>query len=94
MQAALELLPALKHSQVTSSWASDIDSTLDGVPVIGKLAALPGLIVAAGFSGHGLGSGGGHFIADLVTAAPPIFDAKPYAPERFARPGSGKVADF
>jgi glycine/D-amino acid oxidase-like deaminating enzyme len=93
---AIELLPALKHSQVTATWAGYIDSTPDGVPVIGELAALPGLIVAAGFSGHGfgVGPGAGHFIADLVTAATPIVDAKPYAPKRFARPGASKVADF
>ncbi|WP_315720851.1 MULTISPECIES: FAD-binding oxidoreductase [unclassified Bradyrhizobium] len=93
---ALELLPALKQSQVTATWAGYIDSTPDGVPVIGELAALPGLIVAAGFSGHGfgIGPGAGHLIADLVTAATPIVDPKPYAPERFARPGATKVADF
>ncbi|WP_315779951.1 MULTISPECIES: FAD-binding oxidoreductase [unclassified Bradyrhizobium] len=93
---ALELLPALKQSLVTATWAGYIDSTPDGVPVIGELAALPGLIVAAGFSGHGfgIGPGAGHLIADLVTAATPIVDPKPYAPERFARPGATKVADF
>ncbi|BAM91308.1 deaminase [Bradyrhizobium oligotrophicum S58] len=93
---AIELLPALKRSQVTATWAGYIDSTPDGVPVIGELGALPGLIVAAGFSGHGfgIGPGAGHLIADLATAATPIVDAKPYAPERFARRGGTKVADF
>ncbi|MDU3133471.1 MAG: FAD-binding oxidoreductase, partial [Bradyrhizobium sp.] len=92
----LALLPALKQSKVTATWASYIDSTPDGVPVIGELAAMPGLIVAAGFSGHGfgIGPGAGHLIADLLTAATPIVDPKPYAPGRFARHGATKVADF
>ncbi|MFN5452385.1 MAG: D-amino-acid oxidase, partial [Bradyrhizobium sp.] len=48
------------------------------------------------FSGHGfgIGPGAGHLIADLLTAATPIVDPKPYAPGRFARHGATKVADF
>ncbi|MGJ4883199.1 MULTISPECIES: FAD-binding oxidoreductase [unclassified Bradyrhizobium] len=93
---AVELLPALKQSRVTAAWASYIDSTPDGVPAIDELAALPGLIVAAGFSGHGfgIGPGAGHLIADLVTSAKPIVDPRPYAPARFARHESKTVADF
>ncbi|CCD99647.1 FAD-binding oxidoreductase [Bradyrhizobium sp. STM 3809] len=93
---AVELLPALRQSRVTAAWSSYIDSTPDGVPAIGELAALPGLIVAAGFSGHGfgIGPGAGHLIADLVTSAAPIVDPRPYEPARFARAGSKKVADF
>jgi glycine/D-amino acid oxidase-like deaminating enzyme len=93
---ALELLPALRQSRITATWASYIDSTPDGVPAIGELAALPGLIAAAGFSGHGfgIGPGAGHLIADLATGAAPIVDPASYAPDRFARHRTGKVADF
>ena len=83
---ALELLPALKGTKITATWAGYIDSTPDGVPVIGEASGQPGLILAAGFSGHGfgIGPGSGHLIADLVTGAAPIVDPKPYRPDRFA----------
>ena len=73
-----------------------IDSTPDGVPAIGEISALPGLILAAGFSGHGfgIGPGAGHLIADLVTGAAPIVDPGPFAPARFFGFRVGKVAEF
>lgn len=90
------LLPDLAHCQISQSWASYIDSTPDGVPAIGELAAVPGFILAAGFSGHGfgIGPGAGHLIADLVSGDDPIVDPRPYAPERLNRSAWGKVADF
>ncbi|MBB4369668.1 glycine/D-amino acid oxidase-like deaminating enzyme [Bradyrhizobium sp. cir1] len=93
---ALELLPALKDTKITAAWGGYIDSTPDGVPVIGETSGLPGLILAAGFSGHGfgIGPGAGHLIADLVTGAAPIVDPQPYRPNRFAGLAVGKVSDF
>ncbi len=93
---ALELLPALKGTKITATWAGYIDSTPDGVPVIGEASGQPGLILAAGFSGHGfgIGPGSGHLIADLVTGAAPIVDPTPYRPDRFAGLAVGKVSEF
>jgi glycine/D-amino acid oxidase-like deaminating enzyme len=93
---ALDLLPALKKTSVNAAWAGYIDSTPDGVPAIGEVPALPGFILAAGFSGHGfgIGPGAGHLIADIVTATAPIVDPKPYDPARFVDFNVGKVADF
>jgi len=93
---ALELVPALKERAVTAAWAGYIDSTPDGVPGIGETAALPGLVLAAGFSGHGfgIGPGAGHLIADIVSGATPIVDPRPYHPDRFHTSAWGKVAEF
>ncbi|NRP89611.1 4-methylaminobutanoate oxidase (formaldehyde-forming) [Ensifer adhaerens] len=93
---ARTLLPALVQTPVSAVWAGYIDSTPDGVPAIGEIAAIPGLILAAGFSGHGfgIGPGAGHLVADLVTGATPIVDPKPYYPDRLNRSAWGKVADF
>ena len=93
---ALELLPALRDTKITAAWAGYIDSTPDGVPVIGEVSSLPGLILAAGFSGHGfgIGPGAGHLIADIATGAAPIVDPRPYRPDRFAGLSVGKVSDF
>ncbi|MFN3746909.1 MAG: NAD(P)/FAD-dependent oxidoreductase [Hyphomicrobiaceae bacterium] len=92
---ARELLPSLAQVPVTAQWASYIDSTPDGVPAIGE-TSIPGLILAAGFSGHGfgIGPGAGHLIADLVTGVRPIVDPAPFTPARLNRSARGKVADF
>ncbi|WP_026621030.1 glycine/D-amino acid oxidase-like deaminating enzyme (plasmid) [Ensifer sp. WSM1721] len=93
---ALDLLPPLKKTSIAAAWAGYIDSTPDGVPGIGEIAAIPGFILAAGFSGHGfgIGPGAGHLIADIVTGGEPIVDPRPYHPDRFQRSAWGKVADF
>jgi glycine/D-amino acid oxidase-like deaminating enzyme len=93
---AAALLPALGSAPVIGSWAGYVDSTPDGVPVIGEAASLPGLILAAGFSGHGfgIGPGAGRLVADLATGASPIVDPRPYSLSRFGSGRNLQVADF
>ncbi|WP_141284205.1 NAD(P)/FAD-dependent oxidoreductase, partial [Ideonella azotifigens] len=96
LQRAVELVPALKERAMTAAWAGYVDSTPDGVPGIGETATLPGLVLAAGFSGHGfgIGPGAGHLIADVVSGSVPLVDPTPYHPDRFRSSAWGKVADF
>jgi len=96
LRRARTLFRSLEGVQVTASWAGYIDSTPDGVPAIGETDRIPGLILAAGFSGHGfgIGPGAGHLIADIVTGQEPLVDPKPYHPSRFASSAWGKVAEF
>jgi glycine/D-amino acid oxidase-like deaminating enzyme len=86
------LVPALASAPPVGSWAGYVDSTPDGVPVIGPVSSIPGFILAAGFSGHGfgIGPGSGHLIADIATGQVPIVDPAPYCLTRF---GSGKAID-
>lgn len=93
---AVDLLPSLRNARIANAWAGYVDSTPDGVPGIGEVEGIPGFILAAGFSGHGfgIGPGAGHLIADLVTGDAPLFDPRPYKPERFKESAWGKVADF
>ena len=93
---AIELMPAIRESAITNTWAGYIDATPDGVPGIGNIDAVPGFILAAGFSGHGfgIGPGSGHLIADIVTGSEPIVDPGPYDPKRFEASAWGKVAEF
>jgi glycine/D-amino acid oxidase-like deaminating enzyme len=95
-ERALELLPAMKGRAITAAWAGYVDTTPDGVPGIGEIAAIPGFVLAAGFSGHGfgIGPGAGHLIADLVTGSTPIVDPRPLHPGRLAASAWGKVAEF
>ncbi|NTE88932.1 NAD(P)/FAD-dependent oxidoreductase [Agrobacterium rubi] len=93
---AQDLLPELRKTTIANAWAGFIDSTPDGVPAIGDVETIPGLILAAGFSGHGfgIGPGAGHLVADIVTGATPIVDPVPYRPSRLNASVWGKVAEF
>ena len=92
---ARALIPGLARVPVAAEWAGYIDSTPDGVPAIGA-TTIPGLILAAGFSGHGfgIGPGAGRMIADMVTGATPALDPLPYAPARLDAAAWGKVSEF
>jgi glycine/D-amino acid oxidase-like deaminating enzyme len=93
---AAALIPALGSAPVVASWAGYIDSTPDGVPVIGGVANISGLILAAGFSGHGFGIGPGaaHLVADIATGQDPIVDPHPYRLSRFDRGEKIEVSEF
>ncbi|MEE2803369.1 MAG: FAD-dependent oxidoreductase [Pseudomonadota bacterium] len=71
-----QVFPAFKTIQVAERWAGMIDATPDVIPVISTVPALPGLVVATGFSGHGFGIGpaAGQLAAELATATTPIVD--------------------
>ncbi len=63
------------------------DCTPDYQPALGKVAAVPGLYVAAGFSGHGfkLSPGIGHIMGELiVNDRETLVDITPFRVERFA----------
>lgn len=80
-----ETYPELKGQiRVAQSWGGAIDWTPDGIPVVAPMAKIPGLVVAAGFSGHGFGTGpsAGKLAADLVTSATPSIDPTPFRYER------------
>ena len=92
---AAALLPAIAQAKVQATWAGYIDSTPDGVPAIGE-THVPGLVLAAGFSGHGfgIGPGAGEMIADMVTGTTPALNPAPYHMDRFTRSSWGQVSEF
>lgn len=79
------LFPAFAKAKVVQEWAGLIDVTPDVVPVISPVEALPGFVVATGFSGHGfgIGPGAGRLVADLVTGDEPVVDPTPFRFSRF-----------
>jgi len=93
---AAGLIPALGTAPVVASWAGFVDSTPDGVPVISEVPSIPGLILAAGFSGHGFGIGPGaaHLVADVATGQAPIVDPRPYRLARFTSGEAIEVSEF
>ncbi len=80
------MFPAAAGLQVVQQWAGLIDVTPDAVPVISTIDAVPGLVVATGFSGHGFGIGpaAGRLAADLATGAPPLVDPHAFRFSRFS----------
>ena len=73
-----------ENAEIEETWAGQIDVTPDSNPVIDRIASIPGLTIATGFSGHGFGTGpaSGQLAADLVTDATPLVDPKPYTFDR------------
>ncbi|HQY43904.1 MAG TPA: FAD-binding oxidoreductase, partial [Paracoccaceae bacterium] len=67
------------------AWAGMIDTMPDVVPVIDHVAALPGLTIATGLSGHGFGIGPavGRVTADLVMGRDPGHDLSRFRLSRF-----------
>ncbi|MBT5415583.1 MAG: FAD-binding oxidoreductase, partial [Rhodospirillaceae bacterium] len=82
--------PQLGALSIESSWAGRIDMTPDLIPVIGPVAALPGLLVASGFSSHGFAMGPivGKLLAELAGGGEPSLDLSAFRFERFAEGAS------
>lgn len=78
-------LPALGRPQIADAWAGMIDTMPDVVPVVDRVASIPGLVVATGMSGHGfgIGPGMGRVIADLVAGRAVGHDLSRFRLERF-----------
>lgn len=87
VERALARLPALERATVKTGWAGFYEDTPDHHPILGAISERPGLVCAAGFSGHGLmhAPAVGEAIAQLVCGEPPSVDITPLRYERFAR---------
>ncbi len=51
----MKYVPKLADAKIVRTWAGYEDVSIDGVPVLGKIDEVPGLIVACAFTGHGFG---------------------------------------
>lgn len=78
--------PALGRPGIATAWAGMIDTMPDVVPVVDHAAALPGLTIATGMSGHGfgIGPGIGRVVADLVEGRAPGHDLSRFRLARFS----------
>lgn len=72
LQASLDsfrdAFPGASDAAVVESWAGVIDTTPDTAPIVQKWDPIPGLVLAVGFSGHGLSMApaAGQLAAELV----------------------------
>jgi sarcosine oxidase subunit beta len=85
------VLPIAGHANVSRTWTGLVDLTPDALPVIDAPASVGGLVVAAGFSGHGfcLGPISGLLCADLAIGRTPRHDLAAF---RLARFQAGSIA--
>ena len=83
------LFPQAGPIRYRSLWAGMIDVLPDVVPVIDRVAAVPGLTIGTGMCGHGfgIGPGVGRVLADLVCGDAPGHDLRRFRLSRF-RDGS------
>ncbi len=51
----MKYIPKLADAKIVRTWAGYEDVSIDGVPVLGKIDEVPGLIAACAFTGHGFG---------------------------------------
>jgi glycine/D-amino acid oxidase-like deaminating enzyme len=86
--AMVHRLPALAAVRDVEGWAGLYEMTPDHNPVLGVHPARPGLVVAAGFSGHGLmmAPATGRIVAEIIQSGrSETFDVSIFAPDRFER---------
>ena len=80
--------PAARVDSVVEGWAGLYEMTPDHNALLGEHPDLPGFVIAAGFSGHGLmmAPAAGLAIAELIAdGLCTTFDIAPLAVDRFAR---------
>jgi sarcosine oxidase subunit beta len=81
-----QVLPIAAKLPIARSWGGLIDMTPDALPVIDAPEYPSGLVIAAGFSGHGfcLGPVSGALCADLALGRVPRHDLSAFRLGRFA----------
>ncbi|MFL5801430.1 MAG: NAD(P)/FAD-dependent oxidoreductase [Roseiflexaceae bacterium] len=93
--AACAILPAVGQQQIERAWCGLEAESIDEIPLIGALPGLEGLVIAAGFSGHGfaIAPAVGRAVADLLGGQPvPALDG--LSPGRIARLDPAQVERF
>ncbi|MCD7856159.1 MAG: FAD-binding oxidoreductase [Clostridiales bacterium] len=81
----IKYFPNLLNAKIVRTWAGWMDQCLDGVPVLGNVEEVPGLVLACGFSGHGFGiaPGAASQIAELITEGKTAVDLSALHYDRF-----------
>lgn len=81
----MKYFPDLKDAKIVRSWAGYIDVCQDGVPVLGMVDEVPGLVVACAFTGHGFGIAPavGEQLAMLITTGRTLVDISELGYARF-----------
>ena len=86
VEALIERAPVFEEAAVLRGWAGFYEVTPDDNPLVGPVPELGGLLVAAGFSGHGFMQGPaiGKVVAEMVVdGESSAIDVSAFRPSRF-----------
>ncbi len=91
-QHACQLFPKLKEVKMIRSFSGLRPATIDGLPIIGHIKTLKGMLLAVGHEGDGiiLAPITGKLIAELICGKKLSFNIQPFSLERF-KDASGKL---
>lgn len=81
----IKYFPDLENAKIVRTWAGWMDRCVDGVPVLGKVGEVAGLVLACGFSGHGFGiaPAAAQQLAQLITTNQTTIDLHALRYDRF-----------
>ena len=81
----MKYIPKLADAKIVRTWAGYEDVSADGVPVIGEIKEVPGLIVACAFTGHGFGISPivGTLLAEIAREENTTLDLSAFRYDRF-----------
>lgn len=81
----LKYIPKLADAKIVRTWAGYEDVSADGVPVIGNIEEVPGLILACAFTGHGFGISPitGLLLSELAREEKTTLDVSAFRYDRF-----------
>lgn len=91
LQRGIAIIPALANAPIARVWGGLIDMTPDALPVLDRSTEIDGLVVAAGFSGHGfcLGPTTGQILCELATRGTSSLPLEPFRLNRFTSATAG-----
>lgn len=81
----MKYFPDLAKAKIVRTWAGWMDQCADGVPVLGNVDEVPGLVLACGFTGHGFGiaPGAASQLAELIVNGTTTVDLTDLRYDRF-----------
>jgi sarcosine oxidase subunit beta len=86
VERALTRFPLLARASIKTGWAGLYEDTPDKHPILGEVDGVKGLIVAGGFSGHGImhAPATGELMAELIVDGRTSLDISALRASRFA----------
>lgn len=81
----MKYIPKLADAKIVRTWAGYEDVSADGVPVLGEIKEIPGLITACAFTGHGFGISPivGTLLAEVAREEKTTLDLSAFRYDRF-----------
>lgn len=81
----MKYIPKLADAKIVRTWAGYEDVCYDGVPVLGNVDEVPGLILACAFTGHGFGIAPvvGQLLSQVAAEEKTMLDISAFRYDRF-----------